>query len=540
MKKKLSMILFVSWSILVVLILTFGTTVAGKITKFATNIIHSQFQKLTDVEVFLEDEYIIEKSYRLEYKTYPENNYDKEIVFTSLTPEIFTIKDGKIITGLRTNQDKTVGKLLITSNKYPKFRKEVEINFTKVYPEIVEFYILDKCNQVVSTNKLYLGLNYYFYSKLELNNDPKALITEKQCEYIYDEKYFTYVGDGYKGIYLKTKVDNFKVGDSFEPITTSIQMKYNDEIIKTYEVTINPLDLVDSYDSVKLNYSYDTIEITDDIFVNDQYFVKLYKDDEEVQMPYTLETSNIDIMEITQNGLFFHKNGLVDLTIILENGEKKTYPIRVRNHLVEPIISNINYNEEGKGVLLTESNNAILIKFDKEVKYQEWSYELITDIEKVQTDQQKDKLNIVTMNTGSAKLEIIVDDGFEEPIIKVIDLIIIQNPHGKSRISRIFGFILGKFAGHFSFFILQAILAFWMMYYYKGKKQWLNVIIFLSFGLFIASLTEFIQLFIPGRSGKIIDVLLDMSGYLLGTLVAYLIYLLIKKKKMKEGIKNEK
>ena len=53
MKKKLSMILFVSWSILVVLILTFGTTVAGMITKFATNIIHSQFQKLKDVEVIL-------------------------------------------------------------------------------------------------------------------------------------------------------------------------------------------------------------------------------------------------------------------------------------------------------------------------------------------------------------------------------------------------------------------------------------------------------------------------------------------------------
>ena len=97
MKKKLSMILFVSWSILVVLILTFGTTVAGMITKFATNIIHSQFQKLTDVEVILEDEYIIEESYRLEYITYPENNYDKEIVFTSLTPEIFTINERSVV-----------------------------------------------------------------------------------------------------------------------------------------------------------------------------------------------------------------------------------------------------------------------------------------------------------------------------------------------------------------------------------------------------------------------------------------------------------
>lgn len=540
MKKKLSMILFVSWSVLVVLILTFGTTVAGMITKFATNIIHSQFQKLTDVEVFLEDEYIIEESYRLEYITYPENNYDKEIVFTSLTPEIFTIKDGEIITGLRTNQDKTVGKLLITSNKYPNFKKEVEINFTKVYPDKVDFMIFDKHQKDIPYNKLYIGMNYYLYSYMQLNNDSNAIITENSYEFIYDENYFTYVEDGTNGIYLKTKVDGYQIGDTFDPINTTIQMKYNGKIVKSYDVTINPLEKVDSFDKIMLSYVDDNIEITDDIFVDDNYFIRIYQENQEKIIPYVLETSDEDIMEIKQNLLMFHKAGNVKLTITLENGFQKEYNILVRNHLVEPKISNLKYNEEGKGILLTESNNAILIKFDKEAKYQEWSYELITDLEKVATEQQKDKLIISSMNTGSAKLKIIVDDGFEEPIIKVIDLIIIQNPHGKSRISKVFGLILGKVAGHFSFFILQAILAFWMMYYYKGKKQWLNVIIFLSFGLFIASLTEFIQLFIPGRSGRIIDVLLDMSGYLLGTLVAYLIYLLIKKKKMKEGIKNEK
>ena len=389
-------------------------------------------------------------------------------------------------------------------------------------------------------NKLYIGMNYYLYSHMQLNNDSNAIITENSYEFIYDENYFTYVEDGTNGIYLKTKVDGYQIGDTFDPINTTIQMKYNGKIVKSYDVTINPLEKVDSFDKIMLSYVDDNIEITDDIFVDDNYFIRIYQENQEKIIPYVLETSDEDIMEIKQNLLMFHKGGNVKLTITLENGFQKEYNILVRNHLVEPKISNLKYNEEGKGILVTESNNAILIKFDKDVKYQEWSYELITDLEKVATEQQKDKLIISSMNTGSAKLKIIVDDGFEEPIIKVIDLIIIQNPHGKSRISKVFGLILGKFAGHFSFFILQAILAFWMMYYYKGKKQWLNVIIFLSFGLFIASLTEFIQLFIPGRSGKIMDVLLDMAGYLLGTLMAYLIYLLIKKQKKKEEIKNEK
>ena len=32
-------------------------------------------------------------------------------------------------------------------------------------------------------------------------------------------------------------------------------------------------------------------------------------------------------------------------------------------------------------------------------------------------------------------------------------------------------------------------------------------------GLFLATLTEFIQRFIPGRSGELLDILIDFAGY---------------------------
>ena len=67
-------------------------------------------------------------------------------------------------------------------------------------------------------------------------------------------------------------------------------------------------------------------------------------------------------------------------------------------------------------------------------------------------------------------------------------------------------------------------------YYLKKYKHWYGLVFSLFFGLFIAGLTEVIQSFIPGRSGEIVDVLIDYGGYILGTGIIVLIVLLKEKK----------
>jgi VanZ family protein len=58
------------------------------------------------------------------------------------------------------------------------------------------------------------------------------------------------------------------------------------------------------------------------------------------------------------------------------------------------------------------------------------------------------------------------------------------------------------------------------------QNQTLN---FILFWILPASLDETIQVFVPDRNGCITDVLLDMSGFLTGSLLIYLIHMLVKK-----------
>lgn len=58
------------------------------------------------------------------------------------------------------------------------------------------------------------------------------------------------------------------------------------------------------------------------------------------------------------------------------------------------------------------------------------------------------------------------------------------------------------------------------------QNQTLN---FILFWILPASLDETIQVFVPDRNGCITDVLLDMSGFLTGSILIYLIHMLVKK-----------
>ena len=61
---------------------------------------------------------------------------------------------------------------------------------------------------------------------------------------------------------------------------------------------------------------------------------------------------------------------------------------------------------------------------------------------------------------------------------------------------------------------------------YKEKKVEI-VVTCMSFGLGNAIFSELIQTFIPGRSGEIKDVLIDFSGFILFSLIIFVILLII-------------
>lgn len=71
------------------------------------------------------------------------------------------------------------------------------------------------------------------------------------------------------------------------------------------------------------------------------------------------------------------------------------------------------------------------------------------------------------------------------------------------------------------------------------KKNWLHLIYALSIGVIVAIFTELLQLVIPGRFGDIVDILIDIGGYLFGVGLTYLIIFLIRKHKNKKLLHKE-
>lgn len=93
-----------------------------------------------------------------------------------------------------------------------------------------------------------------------------------------------------------------------------------------------------------------------------------------------------------------------------------------------------------------------------------------------------------------------------------------------------------KSAGHFLLFFNTAFFGFFAFYLFlkSEKKMWLSVLFSGMAGIFLAGLSEFIQVFADGRSGSFADVGIDSLGYLIMTFgIVGVIYLVryIKKKK---------
>ena len=90
-----------------------------------------------------------------------------------------------------------------------------------------------------------------------------------------------------------------------------------------------------------------------------------------------------------------------------------------------------------------------------------------------------------------------------------------------------------KGIGHFGAFLCLSILCI-LSLTLTDLKPFPSALITLTYGIFIATLTEALQLITPGRAGSIDDVLLDFFGYLCGAILVFLIAgiaLLVKKSK---------
>lgn len=97
-----------------------------------------------------------------------------------------------------------------------------------------------------------------------------------------------------------------------------------------------------------------------------------------------------------------------------------------------------------------------------------------------------------------------------------------------------FSSFIRKFVGHFSLFMVSGFLtnlSIKFIYYDYKQKFYGFIIISCISGLFLAILTEFIQIFVPGRSGQISDVAIDFLGYFVSILIiGIIVYIRMRKR----------
>ena len=121
-------------------------------------------------------------------------------------------------------------------------------------------------------------------------------------------------------------------------------------------------------------------------------------------------------------------------------------------------------------------------------------------------------------------------------ILKTIINFFHKNTINESNIG-VFTHVVRKLIGHFGFFLIAGIFNTWSIYLGQKDYRLFNYTLFifgtLTFGFLLASFTEFIQMFVPGRSGETKDALIDFSGYSIGATIIYVITLIITKKNRK-------
>lgn len=106
-----------------------------------------------------------------------------------------------------------------------------------------------------------------------------------------------------------------------------------------------------------------------------------------------------------------------------------------------------------------------------------------------------------------------------------------------------FASFMRKAAGHMGLFLVTAISGFVFFYLFleDSKHRFLYAVLFtLGFGILFAGISEFIQYFVPSRSGEIADVGIDTIGTVLGIgLSSAVTALILWIKKKKENKKEE-
>ena len=235
---------------------------------------------------------------------------------------------------------------------------------------------------------------------------------------------------------------------------------------------------------------------------------------------YSLKFDDENDVAMSVSGHYYFKTaGDKSLTITLPSGYSKTFLIKVRNVFGSFTLEDTELDKSRYISMLDTETKVFKYSFEKGVTYTKVNCEY--DEEIISVHPGSTSCTITPKKEGVTTLTLIVDDGISR-IEEKFTVEVKENTSIRNTIIKSIGSWLPKIFGHGGLFAVLALFSMFMFNYVEIDNIFARFGLYMLSGLSVALISEFIQIFIPLRTGSVGDIAIDMCGFIFGTLFALL------------------
>jgi len=311
--------------------------------------------------------------------------------------------------------------------------------------------------------------------------------------------------------------------------TSSMNIKFNITKVNGEEVSVDNPDKLDFIKNDKITYS---VSLDDDI-TRESMIVNSTN-----EAVIKIINSKITLVGAGECTLIFKE---VYSTITYRVSCKVFNKVLLNEKKSISVSGKYSFDEESNTITIV-NGESITIKYNflKNTTIRETKYK--SSNEGVATIGEDGVLTPISVGNTTITLTIEDENGVlvtNEFNVTVSQKDIIQNLND-------FLFKVRKSLGHFGVFLVLAVFASLSLFMYFPNHKWYHILIkvvtIFAFGFGFGAFTEYLQTLTPGRCGTMSDILIDFTGYSIGSGILCIIFitlLVIKHIKMKKNRESE-
>ena len=517
-KKILAILLYLAYATFLILFITFGSKSASIVAAFLQDKLTEKHIKDVTIDVAEGEELLASRTYYVQFTAHGKYRGDSGLVFESLDPEYLSVNDrGAINCSMGFDGDSFDGRIKVTSKFDETFEKTFTFRFIKRSPDkfAVSYYMkgygyADASKELES---LYTGIPVYVSSDTSIST---VSFNVSGYTVVYDEEYFERGSDG--GL--------IPVKPTPEGVTLTFSVVYENGRSATSEpfTIYEPEHPYDEIDEVKVVDNSSDGYALNDLTVNRgwTFAVKLYNDGERVITDYKLSCEESGMSQSSLGYIYFSTPGVKHLTFTLPNGFEYKCVVNVQNIVKLPTLNDAEANDTHVIKMLDTDVKTFKLNYPGDVTYKSATYEYDSSLIKISYDEGS--FTVTGRKPGTTTVKIVIDDGntrLEDEYTVVLE----ENKEVAVLILNNLSKFVAKILGHMTLFAALGFLSLNMFRFFGSIYRGIDrFVVYLLTGIPSAALTEFVQLYMPGRSGRLEDVLIDMLGFFLGSIAFLILY----------------